>query len=219
MQEQLAMGMQLLREADATVFVVDDDEAVRKSLVRLLRSVAWKVEAFASASEFLKQAPIIGPGCVLLDIQMPGMNGLDLFNLMSEAGIFLPVIFLSGKGDIPMSVHAMKHGAVDFLVKPVEEDVLFQSLDQAIKRHVVELTSRHKLDCIMSRLARLSQREREVLKYVLLGRMNKQIAFDLGIAEKTVKVHRSRVMEKMKAGSLAALVHMCDAVSIEFPNE
>ncbi len=219
MQEHLAMGMQLLREADATVFVVDDDEGVRKSLVRLLRSVACKVEAFTSASEFLKRLPIIGAGCVLLDIQMPGMNGLDLFNLMSQAGISLPVIFLSGKGDIPMSVHAMKHGAVDFLVKPVEEDVLFQSLDQAIKRHVGEVASRHKLDCIMSRLAQLSQREREVLKYVLLGRMNKQIAFDLGIAEKTVKVHRSRVMEKMEAGSLAALVHMCDAISIEFPNE
>jgi FixJ family two-component response regulator len=213
------MDMHFLRDADATVFVVDDDEAVRKSLVRLLRSMACKVEAFASASEFLKRFPIIGLGCVLLDVQMPGINGLELLNLMSEAGIFLPVIFLSGKGNIPMSVEAMKHGAIDFLVKPVQEDILFQSLNQAIKRHDADLTSRQKLDCIMSRLARLSQRENEVLKYVLLGHLNKQIAFDLGIAEKTVKVHRSRVMEKMEADSLAALVHMCDAVNIEFPNE
>jgi FixJ family two-component response regulator len=145
------------------------------------------------------------------------MNGLELHERMSEAGISLPVVFLTGKGDISMSVHAMKHGAVDFLVKPVEEDVLFQALDQAIKRQAAEAATRQNRDSIMARLARLSEREREVLEQVLQGRLNKQIAFDLGIAEKTVKAHRGRVMEKMEAGTVAELVHLCDAVGIEFP--
>ena len=125
MQDQQAKNIQSLHSSGATVFVVDDDEAVRKSLARLLRSAGWKVEVFTDASELLERAPLTGPGCVLLDVQMPGMNGLALHEGMSEAGISLPVVFLTGKGDIPMSVHAMKHGAVDFLVKPVEDDVLF----------------------------------------------------------------------------------------------
>lgn len=200
-----------------TIFVVDDDKAVRRGLTRLLHSAGWNVEAFASADDLLERAPINGPGCVLLDVQMPGMNGLELHDCMSGAGICLPVVFLTGKGDIPMSVRAMKHGAVDFLVKPVEEEVLFQALDQAIKRHVAEAATRHNHECILLRLARLSLREREVLEHVLQGRLNKQIAFELGIAEKTVKAHRGRVMEKMEAGTIAELVHLCDAVGIESP--
>lgn len=197
----------------ATIYVVDDDEAVRRSLSRLLRSAGWNVEALASASELLERAPLTGPACILLDVQMPGMNGLELHERMSEAGISLPVVFLTGRGDIPMSVRAMKHGAVDFLVKPVEEDILFQALEQAIKRHLAEVATRCNRDCITSRLALLSQRERQVLEQVLQGRLNKQIAFDLGIAEKTVKVHRGRVMEKMEAHTIAELVHMCDSVA------
>jgi len=217
MQEQLAKETQSMQQAGATVFVVDDDAAVRRSLTRLLRSAGWNAEAFASAGEFLERTPLAGPGCVLLDVQMPGMNGLELHERMSEAGICLPVVFLTGKGDIPMSVHAMKHGAVDFLVKPVEEDVLFQALDQAIRRQVAEASTRQNCNCIRSRLARLSLREREVLEQVLQGRLNKQIAYDLGIAEKTVKAHRGRVMEKMEAHTIAELVHLCDTVGLEFP--
>ena len=201
--------------SDATIFVVDDDAAVRRSLTRLLRSAGWNAEAFASADDFLGRAPITGPGCVLLDVNMPGMNGLESQERMSEAGILLPVVFLTGKGDIPMSVNAMKHGAVDFLVKPVEEKVLFQALEQAIRRQAAEAATRQSRDSIMARLARLSEREREVLEGVLQGRLNKQIAFDLGIAEKTVKAHRGRVMEKMEAHTIAELVHLCDSVGIE----
>lgn len=200
-----------------TIFVVDDDAAVRRSMMRLLRAAGWNAETFASANEFLVRAPLGGPGCVLLDVQMPGMTGLELHARMAAAGISLPVVFLTGKGDIPMSVNAMKQGAVDFLVKPVAEETLFQALDQAIRRQVAEAASRHQHDRIMARLARLSMREREVLELVLLGRLNKQIAYGLGIAEKTVKAHRGRVMEKMEVATVAELVHLCDAVGIEFP--
>ncbi|HTN94761.1 MAG TPA: response regulator [Gallionella sp.] len=199
-----------------TAYVVDDDEAMRKSLARLLRSADWNVETFASGSEFLERAPAGGRGCILLDVKMPGMDGLELHESMTRAGISLPVIFLSGNSDIPISVRAMKRGAVDFLVKPVEEEVLFQAMAQAIRRHDAESAARHDRDRIASRLASLSPREQEVLKHVLQGRLNKEIGYALGIAEKTVKVHRSRLMEKMEARSVAELVHMCDSAGIEF---
>jgi len=206
-----------MRETGPTVFVVDDDDAVRRSLTRLLRSAGWNAEVFASAGDLLERAPISGPGCVLLDVHMPGMSGIELQDRMAEAGITLPVVFLTGKGDIPMSVQAMKHGAVDFLVKPVEEDVLFQALDQAFRRQAAESATRHHRDSIMARLALLSGREHEVLEQVLRGRLNKQIAYDLGIVEKTVKAHRGRIMEKMEAHTIAELVHLCDSVGLEFP--
>ncbi len=206
-----------MMQASATVFVVDDDAAVRRSLTRLLRSAGWNAEAFASAGDFLERAPLAETGCLLLDVQMPGMSGLELHERMAEAGIGLPVVYLTGKGDIPMSVRAMKHGAVDFLVKPVEQEVLFQALGQAISRQAAESAIRHARDGIMARLALLSAREREVLEQVLKGRLNKQIAYDLGIAEKTVKAHRGRVMEKMEAHTVADLVHLCDIVGLELP--
>lgn len=206
----------MLRAA-ATLFVVDDDASVRRSLTRLLRSAGWNVEEFATANIFLERAPSAGPGCVLLDIQMPGMNGIELQERMSEAGLFLPVVFLTGKGDIPMSVHAMKQGAVDFLVKPVEEKVLFQAIDQAIKLQADEAADRRQRDSILARLALLSDREREVLERVIQGRLNKQIAYDLGIVEKTVKAHRGRIMEKMQAHTIAELVHLCDRAGIDSP--
>jgi len=200
-----------------TVFVVDDDEAMRLSLARLLKSADWNVETFASGRKLLERAPLSGRGCILLDVKMPGMDGLQLHERMSAAGISLPVIFLSGNSDIPMSVRAMKHGAIDFLVKPVEDEVLFRVMAEAISRHDAGLEMRHHRDRIASNIAQLSPREYEVLKQVLQGHMNKQIGFTLGIAEKTVKVHRGRVMEKMEASSVADLVHMCDAAGIEFP--
>jgi len=214
MHVQLAENEQSTDLAGPTVFVVDDDAAVLRSMTRLLRSVGWNAEAFASADALLERAPITGQGCVLLDVQMPGMSGLELHERMSAVGISLPVVFLTGKGDIPMSVHAMKNGAVDFLVKPVEEEVLFQALGQAIQRQAAEAANRRSHDSVMARLAKLSVREREVLEKVLQGRLNKQIAFELGIAEKTVKAHRGRVMEKMEAHTIAELVHLCDAVGI-----
>ena len=206
----------MLRTA-VTLFVVDDDASVRRSLTRLLRSAGWDVEEFATANAFLERAPSAEPGCVLLDVQMPGMNGLELQERMIEAGLFLPVVFLSGKGDIPMSVHAMKQGAVDFLVKPVEENVLFQAIDEAIKRQASEASIRHHRDSILARLTLLSDREREVLERVIQGRLNKQIAYDLGIVEKTVKAHRGRIMEKMQAHTIAELVHLCDRAGIDSP--
>ena len=201
---------------EATIFVVDDDAAVRRSLTRLLRSGAWNVESFSSASELLERSPLTELGCILLDVQMPGMNGLELQESLRQAGIALPVVFLTGRGDIPMSVRAMKQGAVDFLVKPVDKDVLYQALNQAINDYVVESAVRRNSDCIRSRLSLLSPREHEVLIHILRGRLNKQIASDMGIAEKTVKVHRRRVMDKLESGSLAELVHMCDLAGIEY---
>lgn len=205
-----------MRETGATIFVVDDDAAVRRSLTRLLRSAGWNAEAFASADDFLGRAsPVTGKGCVLLDVQLPGMSGLELQEHMAETGLDWPVVFLTGKGDIPMSVHAMKHGAVDFLVKPVEEAALFQALEQAIQRQSEAALARQGRNSVKTRLARLS--EREVLELVLKGRLNKQIAFELGIAEKTVKAHRGRVMEKMEARTVADLVHLCDIVGVGLP--
>jgi len=216
MQDQQTNNASPSRPSDATIFVVDDDESMLRSMKRLLRSSGWNVETFASASEMLQRAPITGPGCLLLDVKMPGMDGLELHECLSDAGISLPVVFLSGNSDIPMSVRAMKHGAVDFLVKPVEEDTLLQALNRAIERFDEEQFARQYRDWFNSRLALLTERERQVMEQVLLGYLNKQIAISLGIAEKTVKVHRSRVMEKMEAGSIAELVHMCDSAGIEF---
>jgi FixJ family two-component response regulator len=198
----------------STVYVVDDDDAVRRSMTRLLRAAGCKAETFASAEELLERAPISGPGCILLDVQMPGMSGIELFERLSEAGVALPVVFLTARGTIPMSVRAMKEGAVDFLVKPVTEDVLFQALEQAITRYRSETSSRHARESILARIERLSVREREVLERVLQGRLNKQIAYELDISEKTVKAHRGRVMEKMEVATVAELVHLCDVVGI-----
>lgn len=198
----------------STVYVVDDDDAVRRSMTRLLRAAGCETETFASAEELLARAPISEPGCVLLDVQMPGMSGIELFERLSEAGVALPVVFLTARGTIPMSVRAMKEGAVDFLVKPVTEDVLFQALEQAITRYRSETSSRHARESILARIERLSVREREVLEKVLQGRLNKQIAYELDISEKTVKAHRGRVKEKMEVATVAELVHLCDVVGI-----
>jgi FixJ family two-component response regulator len=201
-------------QTQVTIYVVDDDDSVRRSLARLITSGGWKAEVFSSGADILQRRPLVGPGCILLDYQMPEMTGLELQQHLIDAGITLPVVFLSGHSDIPVSVSAMKHGAVDFLVKPVVAEDLFAALNQALERQQADSALQHKSSQIMARYERLSQREREVLEQVVIGRLNKQIAYDLGIAEKTVKVHRARVMEKMEATSLAELVHLCHDVGI-----
>lgn len=198
-----------------TVFVIDDDASVRRGLARLLRAADWNVEAFATAAEFLQRPQFMGTGCVVLDIRMPGMSGPELHERMSREGCSLPIIFLTGHGDVPSGVRAMKQGAVDFLLKPVDDHVLLEAIRQAVSRHAAEREKAAQQGEIQARLARLSPRELEVMKHVIQGKINKRIAADLGIAEKTVKTHRGEVMEKMAAGSVAELVRLCEAAGIK----
>ena len=196
------------------VFVVDDDASIRRALERLIRSVDLAVESFASAKELLGRKPPDGPGCIVTDVRMPGLSGLDLQKELASAGLDLPVIFLTGHGTIPMSVRAMKAGAVDFLQKPVDDQVLLDTIHQAIELDRQTRTQRARQDQLEQRLESLTPREREVFALVVQGLLNKQVAGELGTSEKTVKVHRARVMQKMEADSLADLVRMGERVGI-----
>ncbi len=195
----------------ATVFVIDDDASVRRSLRRLLRLSGYAVEDFGSAAEFLRREKPAGAGCVILDVRMPHMSGPQLFDEFARSGYKLPVIFLTAHGDVPTSVHAMKDGAVDFLLKPVDAETLLQAVRDAVARQSASRAAEKAGAAIEALLERLSRREREVMERVVRGEPNKRIAAELGISEKTVKVHRHRVMEKMEAGSLAELVRLADA--------
>jgi RNA polymerase sigma factor (sigma-70 family) len=201
-------------EQQPTVFVVDDDESVRRSLERLVRSVGLNVETFATAREFLSADRPNWPVCLVLDVRMPGMSGLDLQEELIAAGYSMPVIFLTGHGDIPMSVRAMKAGAVDFLQKPFSDQDLLDAIHRAIDQDTRARQERTEVSEIQRRVDSLTPREREVLALVVQGRLNKQIAYELGLSEKTVKAHRARVMEKMQADSLAHLVRLADKVGI-----
>jgi FixJ family two-component response regulator len=201
-----------MADANATVFVVDDDPSVRRSLKRLLRSSGFVVEDFASANDFLRIDPASGPGCVILDVRMPHVTGPELFERMARSGSTLPVIFLTAHGDVPTSVRAMKGGAVDFLLKPADGNTLLAAIRAAILGHVAGLAVARERAAVGSRMNRLSPREREVMELVVRGEPNKRIAVELRISEKTVKVHRHRVMEKMEAGSLADLVRLAGAM-------
>jgi FixJ family two-component response regulator len=203
-----------MNRTDATIFIVDDDPSVRKSLLRLVRSAGWQAETFASAREFLARAAFSRTGCVILDVRMPGMTGPELRDLMDEQAISLPVIFLTGHGDVPTGVDAMKKGAVDFLQKPVDDEALLQAIHRAVEWHAAAKVRRQELERIQARLQRLTPRERQVLEYVIGGCLNKQIAAELGIAEKTVKVHRGFVMDKMEVTSVADLVRQCETAGI-----
>lgn len=196
------------------VSVVDDDESVRKSLSRLIRAGGWNAQTFSSAREFMDCMPSPGAACVVLDIQMPGLTGPQLHEWMAGKGISLPVIFLTGHADVATSVQAMKRGAVDFLMKPADDEVLLETIRHAIARHATEESREKNQEEIKERHACLTGREREVMGHVIGGRLNKQIAADLGISLKTVKVHRARAMEKMGVRSVAALVHACNAAGI-----
>lgn len=202
--------------SSATVFLVDDDSSVRKALTRLIKSAGYQVEAFASARDFLewRNAADRGSGCLILDVRMPGLSGLDLQQHLSATNTQVPIIFITGHGDIPMSVKAMKNGAVDFLPKPVKEAELLRAVEQALARADHERAERQELEDIQRRLETLTPREREVMKLVVKGLLNKQIAFELGTVEKTVKVHRAHVMEKMEVQSLAELVRLCERIGI-----
>lgn len=198
-----------------TVFIVDDEPAVLKSLSRLMRSARLAALTFSSPQEFLDRHDPQVPGCLILDVAMPGLDGLQLQQALIAKGSEIPIIFLTGRGDIPMSVRAMKRGAVDFLTKPVDDEDLLEAIRDAIEKDRVNRPAIAERNAIRQRLATLTPREREVLEHVLAGQLNKQIAGDLDIVEKTIKVHRGRVMEKMGVRSVAELVHLCEVASVK----
>jgi FixJ family two-component response regulator len=199
----------------ALVFIVDDDDAVRRALARVIGAAGYRVETFASAQAFLDARRIdSAPACLVLDVQLPGLSGLELQHALHASFETLPIIFVTGHGDIQMTVSAMKAGATDFLAKPVSAAALLNAIDAALQRSARALASRSEIDSIHRRLERLTPREREVLVLVVNGWLNKQVASELGTVEKTVKVHRARVMEKMEANSLAELVRLSDKAGI-----
>jgi FixJ family two-component response regulator len=200
--------------AAAVVFVVDDDASVRKSLTRLISEAGYTVQTFASAREFLARTPTAGPSCVVLDVRMPGATGLDLQQTLASAAHDIPIIFITGHGDISMSVKAMKAGAVDFLTKPFAGKDILDAIQRAVAKDTRDLGAEARTDEIRERVKLLTPRESQVFALVVTGMLNKQIASELGVGEKTIKVHRARVMEKMRAGSVAELVRLADGAGI-----
>ena len=203
-----------MTETDSTVFVVDDDESIREALEGLIRSVGLSVETFASAPEFLQSRGSDVPGCLVLDVRLPGLSGLDLQNELANANIDIPIIFITGHGDIPMTVRAMKAGAVEFLTKPFREQDLLDAIQQALERDRTAREQRVENADLHARYDSLTPRESEVMRIVITGLLNKQIAAELGTSEVTIKLHRSRVMQKMRADSLADLVRMAEKLGI-----
>ena len=202
------------RESDPVITIVDDDPSAREGLQSLIESAGWRTETFASAQEFLARAGAEAPSCLVLDLQLPGLSGLDLQKRMAEVGLEIPIVFLTGHGNIPASVQAMKAGAVEFLTKPFDEHDLLQAIQEAVERdrrtrqrHAAMLELQHRYES-------LTPREREVMQQVISGLLNKQIAADLNIREFTVKFHRGHIMRKMRAESLADLVRMAESLGI-----
>ena len=203
-----------MRAAAPLVFIVDDDPSVRKSLTRLVKAAGYTVEAFASAREFLAREQYTGPCCLVLDVRMPGLTGLDLQEALAGAGRRMSIVFITGHGDVSTSVRAMKSGAIDFLTKPVDAKDLLKAIQRCVTKDMQDLGDEARVTETQERIKMLTPREIEVFALVVTGMLNKQIAFDLGISEKTVKVHRARVMEKMRAGSVAELVRLADRVGV-----
>src|SRR6267143_791629 len=204
-------------EKKAIVFVVDDDVSVREGLGSLIRSAGLRVETFASAQKFLDSPRSDVASCLVLDVRLPGLSGLDLQKRMAQANIEIPIIFITGHGDIPMTVQAMKAGAVEFLTKPFRDQDLLDAIQQALERDSKAREQRAEVEVLRSRFDLLTPREREVMPLVVAGLLNKQVAGELGTSEASVKVHRQHVMTKMGAGSLAALVRMADRLGIPTP--
>jgi len=201
-----------MTDTDPIVFIVDDDDSVRKALTRLINSVGLNVETFASADDFLKRGSHNGPACLVLDIRMPGLSGLDLQDELVAAGLTLPIIFISGHGNIPISVRAMKAGAVDFIEKPFEDQTLLDAINQSLRKDRQAKLEQVELREIQRRVDSLTPREHQVFTLVVSGKLNKQIAFELGTTERTIKAHRARVMKKMQAQSLADLIRLAEKV-------
>jgi FixJ family two-component response regulator len=201
-------------QAEPTVFIVDDDAQMRESLRNLIRSVGLRVELFASAQEFLLSQRPDTPSCLVLDVRMPGLSGLDLQRQTSEAGLEIPIIFITGHGDIPMTVRAMKAGAVEFLTKPFRDQDLLDAIQQALERSRKTREQEAATKELRRRFALLTPREREVMEKVVAGLLNKEIGAELGTSETTIKIHRHQVMEKMGASSLPELVRMADKVGM-----
>jgi len=206
--------------ADQTpiVFVVDDDVSVREALEALIRFEGWQVETFASAEAFLSRPRVFAPSCLVLDVSLPDLNGLDLQKRLAGRND-MPIIFITGYGDVPMTVQAMKAGAVEFLMKPFNDETLLGAIRQAIERSRATLGQEQEVRALRDRYASLSRREQEVMALVVAGRLNKQVGFELGISEITVKAHRGRMMRKMEAASLADLVNMAAKLRISSTSE
>ena len=204
-----------ITEVKPTVFIIDDDASIRKSLSRLLRSAGHTTETFASAEEFLGREHFNGIGCLLLDVRMPGLSGMDLQEELGQADCSMPIIFITGHGNIPMGVQAMKRGAVDFLTKPFDDEELLQAVKKAIEKDREAKAERAEVQEALRRIEQLTPREYEIFRYVITGMLNKQIALKLGIAEKTVKVHRGRIVEKLRVDSVADLVRLAEKAGIK----
>ena len=203
-----------MSDAAATIAIVDDDPSVLKGLSRLLRSAGWEAVTYDSPQAFLARHDLSTPGCLILDVSMPGLNGLEVQRQLADADCPLPVVFLTGHGDIPTSVQAMRAGAVNFLTKPVNDDDLLAAVREAVEKDRLARITQADVAVVTQRLRTLTPREREVFEHVVTGQLNKRIASDLGIVEKTIKVHRSHVMEKMGARSLAELARMAERLGI-----
>ena len=204
-------------QADAVIAIVDDDPSVREGLSSLIRSAGLQVETFASAQEFLVRPAAEAPSCLVLDLQLPGLSGLDLQKQMADAGVEIPIVFLTGHGNIPASVQAMKAGAVEFLTKPFDDEKLLQAIQEAMERDRRSRQQHAQTRALRERYESLTAREQEIMKQVVSGLLNKQIAAELNITEFTVKIHRGRVMRKMHADSLADLVRMAQNLGIHPP--